>query len=64
MTERVRQNESALLGAAIALLEARNIGMVTVEEWENLAKAVEADSGQKIEWRTQDELEDARDQAS
>jgi hypothetical protein len=26
------------------------------EEWENLAKAVEAESGERIEWRTDDEI--------
>ena len=45
-------------------MEARNIGMVTSEEWENLAKAVEAESGQKIEWRTHDEIMDAEDAAN
>ena len=44
-------------------MEARNIGMLTSEEWENLAKAVEAVSGQKIEWRTHDEIMDAEDEA-
>jgi len=46
---------------AIALLEARNIQMVTSEEWENLAKAVEAESGEQIEWRTHDEIDDAEE---
>ena len=50
----------------MALMEARGVGMVTEEEWANLANAVEAESGQKIEWRTHDELEllDAEDQAN
>jgi hypothetical protein len=43
-------------------MEARNIGMVTSEEWENLAKAVEAESGGKIEWRTHDEIAEIKDQ--
>ena len=47
-----------MLQAAIALMEARNAGMVTAEEWENLAKAVEAESGEKIEWRTEDDAEE------
>jgi hypothetical protein len=64
VTKRVRKNESAVLQAAIALMEARNIGMVTAEEWTNLANAVEAESGQKIEWRTHDELLDAEDRAN
>jgi hypothetical protein len=64
VTKRVQKNKSAVLHAAIALMEARNIGMVTSEEWENLAKAVEAESGQKIEWRTHDEIMDAEDAAN
>jgi hypothetical protein len=44
-------------------MEARNIGMVTTEEWENLAKAVEAESGKKIEWRTHDQILDTEDQS-
>ena len=63
MTERVQKNESALLHAAIALIEARSVGMVTADEWTNLAHAVETESGQKIEWRTHDELADAEDRA-
>jgi hypothetical protein len=42
-------------------MKARNIGMVTAEEWENLAEAVEAESGEKIEWRTVDEIADAEE---
>lgn len=49
---------------AIALMEARSVGMVTAEEWTNLAHAVEAESGQKIEWRTHNELLDAEGQAT
>jgi len=48
----------------MALMDARSVGMVTEEEWANLANAVEAESGQKIEWRTHDELLDAEDQAN
>jgi len=44
-------------------MEARNIGMVTSEGWENLAKAVEAESGEKIEWRTDDEIDDDEEKA-
>jgi hypothetical protein len=44
-------------------MEARNIGMVTSEEWENLAKGVEAEFGEKIEWRTHDEIDDAEERA-
>jgi hypothetical protein len=58
-----QKNKSPLVQAAIALMEARNIGMVTSEEWENLAKAVEAESGEKIEWRTDDEIADAEEKA-
>jgi Arc/MetJ-type ribon-helix-helix transcriptional regulator len=58
-----KKNESPLVRAAVALMEARNIGMVTSEEWENLAKAVEAESGEKIEWRTDDEIADAEEKA-
>ena len=64
MTERAQKKKSPLLSAAITLMEVRNLGMVTSEEWENLAKAVEAESGQKIEWRTHDEIFDDEDQAS
>ena len=64
VTKRVQENKSAVLQAAIALMEARNIGMVTSEEWEKLAKAVKAESGQKIEWRTHDEIMDADDPAN
>jgi len=35
--------------------------MVTSEEWENLAKGVEAESGEKIEWRTHAEIDDAEE---
>jgi hypothetical protein len=59
----VQKNKSPLLQAAIALMQARNVGMVTAEEWEKLAKAVKAESGQKIEWRTRDEILDAEDQS-
>jgi len=58
-----QKNKSPLVQAAIALMEARNISMVTSEEWENLAKAVEAESGEKIEWRTDDEIADAEEKA-
>jgi hypothetical protein len=57
----VPKTKSAVLNAAISLMEARNVGMVTSEEWEKLAKAVKAESGQKIEWRTHDEIMDAED---
>ena len=53
-----QNNKSHLLEAVIALMEARNVGMVTSQEWENLSKAVEAESGEKIEWRTNDEIAD------
>jgi len=45
-------------------MEARNIGMVTSEEWENLATAVEAESVKKIEWATDDEIADAEEKAA
>jgi len=66
VTKGVQNNKSAVLQAAMALMEARSVGMVTEGEWANLANAVEAESGQKIEWRTHDELEllDAEDQAN
>jgi hypothetical protein len=56
-----QKSRSPLLQAAVALIEARNLGMVTAEEWENLAEAVEAESGEKIEWRTVDEIADAEE---
>jgi len=59
----MQKSKSAVIQAAVALMEARNLGMVTSEEWENLADAVEAESGLKIEWRTQDELLDIEDRA-
>ena len=58
-----KKTESPLVRAAIALMEARNIGMVTSEEWQNLAKAVEAESGEKVEWRTHDEIADTEEKA-
>jgi hypothetical protein len=64
VSKRVQKNKSAVLQAAIALMDARSVGMVTEEEWTNLAKAVEAESGQKIEWRTHDEILDAEDEAN
>jgi hypothetical protein len=64
VTKRVQKNKSAVLQASMALMDARSVGMVTEEEWTNLANAVEAESGQKIEWRTHDELLDAEDQAN
>lgn len=57
------QHQSRLLLTAIALLEARNVDMVTSEEWEKLAKAVEAQSGKRVEWRTDDEIVDAERKA-
>lgn len=57
------KNKSPLLGAAITLIDARRVGMVTSEEWEHLAKAVEAESGERVEWRTHDEIDDAEARA-
>jgi hypothetical protein len=45
-----------LLTAAINLLEARSLRMITEAEWEALAQAIEEQTGQRIEWRTTDEL--------
>jgi len=53
-----QKNKSPLVEVAIALMEARNICTVTSEEWENLAKPIEAESGEKVEWRTLDEIAD------
>jgi hypothetical protein len=64
VTKRVEKSKSSVLQAAIALMEARNVGMVTPEEWKKLAKAVQAECGQKIEWRTHDEIMDADDPAN
>jgi hypothetical protein len=58
-----QRNMSPLLSAAIALIEARQIGMITSEEWETIARAVAAESGEKIEWRTDDEIADAEEKA-
>jgi len=55
-----QKNKSPLVQAAISLMEARNLGMVTCEEWENLAKAVVAECGERIEWRTHDEIAEVR----
>jgi hypothetical protein len=41
----------------MALLEARSLGMLTSQEWERLARAVESESGERVEWRTHDELQ-------
>ncbi len=48
--------ENKLLSAATKLLEARADMMVTAEEWEALALAVNEESGQYVQWRTPDEL--------
>jgi len=45
VTKGVQKNKSAVLQAAMALMEARRVGMVTEEEWADLANAVEAESG-------------------
>jgi len=36
--------------------------MLTSEEWEHLAKAIEAESGERVDWRTHDEIVDAEKQ--
>jgi hypothetical protein len=59
----MQESKSAVIQVAVALMEARNVGMVTSEEWANLASAFEAESGVKIEWRTHDELLDIEDRA-
>jgi hypothetical protein len=56
--EHAQNNKSPLFEAVIALMGARNGG-----EWENLSKAVEAESVEKIEWRTDDEIADAEEKA-
>jgi hypothetical protein len=61
VTKPVQKSKSVVLQAAIALMEARNVRMVTPEEWKKVAKAVQAECGQKIEWRTHDEIMDADD---
>ena len=58
-----QKKKSPLVEAAVALIEARNISMVTSEEWENLTKAVETESGEKVEWRTDDEIAEAEEKA-
>ena len=47
-----------LLAAARNMLESRETGMLTTGEWENLADAVKEVTGQWVEWRTQDELDE------
>lgn len=42
--------------AAINLLEARAVQMLTEEHLEALAQAVKEATGQQVEWRTHDEL--------
>jgi len=59
----MQKNQSPLLNAAVALLESRSVQMLTFEEWENLANAVEAESGERVEWRTHDEIDDAEERA-
>jgi len=63
ITHHTAKNKSLLFQAAIALMEARNLGMITSEGWENLAKAVESESGEKVEWRTHDEIADVEERA-
>lgn len=53
-----KPNKSAVVTAAIRLLEARADNMVTAEEWQNLAAAVESETGEQVEWRMGDELKD------
>lgn len=50
--------KSPLTEAVKRLLEARNIQMVTSEEWDAVAAALKQETGEYIEWRTQDELPD------
>jgi hypothetical protein len=38
VTKLVQKSKSPVLQAAMALMEARNVGMVTPEEWKKLAK--------------------------
>ena len=45
-----------LLTAATQLLEARAVTQLTEDEWEALAQAVKDETGQYIQWRTDDEL--------
>ena len=45
-----------LLTAATQLLEARAVMQLTEDEWEALAQAVKDETGQYIQWRTDDEL--------
>ena len=47
----MQKDKSGVIQAAVALMEARNVGMATSEEWANLADAVEAESGLRIEPR-------------
>jgi hypothetical protein len=47
---------SALLTSAIRLLEARTNMMLTKDEWEALAQAVQGETGRYVQWRTDDEL--------
>lgn len=60
----MQKDKSGVIQAAVALMEARNVGMATSEEWANLADAVETESGLRIEWRTHHELLDVGDQAN
>ena len=45
-----------LLTAATQLLEARAVMQLTEDEWEALAQAVKDETGEYIQWRTDDEL--------
>ena len=48
--------ENILLCAATGLLEVRADMQLTEDEWDALAQTVIQDTGQYIQWRTDDEL--------
>jgi hypothetical protein len=49
---------SRLAEAATNLLDARARQMVTADEWDALAAALKVTTGEQIEWRTQDEIDE------
>lgn len=54
---------SPLREAVKRLLEARAIQMVTSEEWNAVADALEKETGERVEWRTQDELSEENEES-
>lgn len=53
-------NNKTVINAMRALLGARSNQMLTVDEWEAVAGALEQETGERVEWRTADEMKGQR----